>query len=62
MKIAIIDDELHCIKSLGLHIISLFPESEIVFKSTKPKEALSSLLNLKIDLLFLDVEMPGRTT
>lgn len=55
---AIIEDELHCKKSLELHIISLCPESEIVFKSIKPKEALGSLLNLKIDLLFLDVEMP----
>lgn len=58
MKIAIIDDELHCIKSLELHINSLFPKSEIVYKTTKPKEAVGALLELKIDLLFLDVEMP----
>lgn len=59
MKIAIIDDEMHCIKSLELHLNSLFPDSEIVYKTTKPKEAIGPLLSLKIDLLFLDVEMPG---
>src|SRR5690554_2248979 len=59
MKIAIIDDEVHCIKSLELHLNKLFPDSEIVYKTTKPKEAIEPLLNLKIDLLFLDVEMPG---
>ena len=41
MRIAIIDDELHCVKT------------------TKPKEAIGVLANLKIDILFLDVEMPS---
>ena len=59
MRIAIIDDELHCVKSLELHINSLFPKSEIVYKTTKPKEAIGVLANLKIDILFLDVEMPS---
>jgi two-component system LytT family response regulator len=59
MKIAIIDDEMHCIKSLELHINSMFPKSEIVYTSTKPKEAVKALIELKIDILFLDVEMPG---
>lgn len=59
MKVAIIDDELHCIKSLELHLKSLFPDCDIVYKTTKPKEAYDNLRNLKIDILFLDVEMPG---
>lgn len=59
MKIAIIDDELHCVKSMELHINSLFPKAEIVYKTTKPKEAVGALSELKVDLLFLDVEMPG---
>src|SRR5690606_6480086 len=58
MKVAIIDDEQHCIKSLLLHINGLFPDFEVVFDSTKPREALKMLRNTDIDLLFLDVEMP----
>lgn len=61
MKIAIIDDEMHCIKSMELHLQSLFPKCEIVFTSTKPGEALLPLQTLEIDILFLDVEMPGIT-
>lgn len=59
MRIAIIDDELHCINSLELHLNKLYPISEIVFKSTNPREAIDSLLEIPIDLLFLDIEMPG---
>ncbi|RAV29557.1 LytR/AlgR family response regulator transcription factor [Sinomicrobium soli] len=58
MRIAILDDELHCVESLVLHIRSLFPELPIVYKSTKATEALEALQRLDIDLLFLDVEMP----
>lgn len=59
MKVAIIDDELHCIKSLELHLKSLFPDCAIVYKTTKPKEAFENLRTVDIDILFLDVEMPG---
>lgn len=59
MKIAIIDDEVHCVEGLVLHIKSKFPEAEIVFKGTRPEEALQSLIDTQPDLLFLDVEMPG---
>ncbi|WP_461533086.1 LytR/AlgR family response regulator transcription factor [Sinomicrobium sp.] len=58
MRIAILDDELHCVESLVLHIRSLFPELPIVYKSTKATEALEALQRMDIDLLFLDVEMP----
>lgn len=58
MKIAILDDETHCVESLVIHINSLFPEATIAYKSTKPKEALEVLKRIEIDILFLDVEMP----
>ncbi|MDX1364792.1 MAG: LytTR family DNA-binding domain-containing protein [Arenibacter latericius] len=58
MKIAILDDELHCVESLLFHIRHLFPEFKVVYKSTNPTEALTPLKRLEIDLLFLDVEMP----
>lgn len=59
MRVAIIDDEVHCVEGLILHLKSSFPEAEIVFKSTRPEEALLGLPKARPDLLFLDVEMPG---
>ena len=59
MRVAIVDDEVHCVEGLVLHIKSKFPEAEIVFKGTKPEDALVAIPNVKPDLLFLDVEMPG---
>lgn len=59
MRVAIVDDEVHCVEGLILHLKNKFPEAEIVFKTTKPEEALSSMMNAKPELLFLDVEMPG---
>ena len=59
MRVAIIDDEVHCVEGLVLHLKTKFPEAEIVLKTTKPEEGLRSLPRVKPDLLFLDVEMPG---
>lgn len=59
MKVAIIDDEIHSINSLIWRIQNLFPDFEIIFHSTKPREALKLLSSHEIDLLFLDIEMPG---
>lgn len=58
MKVAIIDDEKHCIESLVIHLNHLFPEAEICFKTHRVSEALSVLPQLDIDILFLDIEMP----
>src|SRR5690606_36396859 len=57
MKIAILDDERHCVESLTLHLKGLFPEFPVVFKSTQPREAVEVLKQIEVDLLFLDVEM-----
>lgn len=59
MRIAIIDDEAHCIEILMIHLQTNFPDAVIVYRSTKVVEALETLPNLDIDLLFLDIEMPG---
>lgn len=59
MNIAIIDDEIHCIESLVIHLHALFPEMTIVYKSNKVQEAVSRLPDINPDLLFLDIEMPG---
>ncbi|ERM81202.1 hypothetical protein P872_20410 [Rhodonellum psychrophilum GCM71 = DSM 17998] len=59
MKVAIVDDEMHCIESLVLDLQSIDKNIELVYKNNKPEEALDQLANLELDLLFLDVEMPG---
>ncbi len=59
MKVAIVDDEVHCIESLVIHLNDLFPDAEIVYKSNNVREAATQLGKLDIELLFLDVEMPG---
>ncbi len=58
MNIAIIDDEKHCVESLALDLQSLPIQTNLVLKSTTPANCLQELSQLKIDLLFLDVEMP----
>lgn len=58
MKIAIIDDESHAVESLLITINHLYPDFQVVYKSTNPVEAITKLSDLKPDLLFLDVEMP----
>ena len=58
MRVAILDDELHCVESLVLHLQSLFPEITVAYKSTNPVEALEKLQEIDFDLLFLDIEMP----
>ena len=59
MKVAILDDEMHCIESLALDLESLHKNINIVYKCNKPEEALAKLPDMEIDILFLDVEMPG---
>lgn len=59
IKVAIIDDEVHCIESLVIHLNELFPELQIVYKTNQVQQAVEKLNTLKIDLLFLDIEMPG---
>lgn len=58
MNIAIVDDEKHCIESLEIDLSSIEFNHQVIFKTSKPIEALQQLPNLKLDILFLDVEMP----
>lgn len=58
MNIAILDDELHCVESLIADLDRLFPDLPVVYKGTKPIEAIEALKRIDVDLLFLDVEMP----
>lgn len=59
MNIAIVDDEVHCIESLVIHLKELFPDANVIYKTNKVQEAAEKLKELSVDLLFLDIEMPG---
>lgn len=61
IRAAIIDDEMHCIKTLRYQLEQKFTNIEVVFVTTDSVEA-KSLADLhKPDLLFLDIEMQGMT-
>jgi two-component system LytT family response regulator len=59
IKSIILDDEQHCVDTLEWQLIKYVPEVEITGIFTSPIDALAYLNNNKVDLLFLDIEMPG---
>jgi two-component system LytT family response regulator len=59
IKTAIIDDNKECLDSLVDHLY-VFPEIEICGYATHYKEARELLMNEKPDLVFMDIEMPGK--
>jgi two-component system LytT family response regulator len=58
MKVVLLDDELHCTQTLSLILEQNCPEIEIVGVFNHPAEALVFLRSNKVDVLFLDIEMP----
>jgi two-component system LytT family response regulator len=59
-KAVLVDDEIHCTEGLSLLLKKYYDNKfEIVATFNKPTDALRYLLNQKVDLLFLDIEMPG---
>lgn len=57
----IIDDEQLSIDVLEWEIQGLSHQIEIIGKSTDPKEGIKLIQELRPDVLFLDIEMPGMT-
>ena len=60
IRTVILDDEDHAIRSLS----SLLLENndvDIVFKSTDADAAINFMLKNEVDLIFLDIKMPGQT-
>ena len=60
MKVVLIDDERLAREELR-GLLSEFPDLEIVGEAANVTEALKLVPKLRPDLLFLDIEMPGRT-
>src|SRR5688572_17105971 len=59
MKAVIIDDEISCITSLVAKIQNFVPQIEVVKTYCVPQEALTEINKLDVDVIFLDIEMPG---
>jgi len=57
IRCLIVDDEQHAIDIL-VHYISQTSYLELAGTSTKPIEALQTVVTEKIDLVFLDIQMP----
>jgi len=60
IKTLIVDDEPHAIEVIENHI-SNFSELDIVAKCSNAIEAFKILQQTKVDLIFLDIKMPGLT-
>lgn len=58
MKAVLIDDEPLALDYLE-HLLNKIAEYEIVGKYTNPIEAKKALTEMKVDVVFLDIEMPG---
>jgi len=59
IKIAILDDEQHCIKTLTYQLEKHFPEIKIAFATTSSVDAKALVEQFHPDIVFLDIEMPG---
>ena len=59
IRAAIIDDEMHCIKTLRYQLEKQYKDIEIVFVSTDSTMAKALVEQYKPDIIFLDIEMPG---
>lgn len=58
MQGIIVDNELNCIKNLFLDLESYAPKIEITAQFTNAEKALLFLKENRVDLVFLDIEMP----
>jgi two-component system LytT family response regulator len=58
IKAAIIDDEMHCIKTLSYLLQKQHPDIGLVFSTTDSAGAKELVEIHKPDILFLDIEMP----
>lgn len=55
----IIDDELHCVETLGMLLSSYCPEVQVAEQCRSANDGLRAIEKFKPDLVFLDIEMPG---
>lgn len=59
MKAIIIDDEIHCVKSLMWDLKEVAPEVEVVATASSGEEGMAAINQMQPDVVFLDVSMPS---
>ena len=59
IKAMIIDDEAHCIQTLAMLLKEYCSEVKVIKQCAGSEEGLATIEELKPDLVFLDIEMPG---
>ena len=55
----IIDDEIHCRKTLGMLLKEYCPDVQVTEECDEAASGLAAIQKLKPDLVFLDIEMPN---
>jgi len=59
IKAIIIDDEMHCRKTLGMLLKEYCPDVQVTEQCSEAESGLASIRRLKPDLVFLDIEIPN---
>ena len=59
IKAVIIDDEVHCRKTLAILLKEYCPEVQLLDQCTDAETGIEAIEKLKPELVFLDIEMPG---
>ena len=58
IKAILVDDEMHGLRTLSIHLADYCPQVEVLAKCSSAKSALEEIKEKKPDLVFLDIEMP----
>jgi len=58
IKAIIIDDEIHCLKSLSMLLEDFCKDVDLLEKCPSAKKGLEAIERLRPDLVFLDIQMP----
>ena len=60
LKVAIVDDELHCIETLKYDLENSFSDKvDVLFECNNSVNCVENLNSIKPDVMFIDIEMPG---
>src|SRR5580765_6620166 len=59
IKAILIDDEAHCLDTLGILLLEYCPEVQVLNTCRSAKAGIEAIEKSKPDLVFLDIQMPG---